>query len=621
MKDSKTYQSKMSATLYKAMKADILKGVVAPRGILGTGWKRIPAVNKFEVKKSEVNLLLESVGIQRRLPRKAEYECNGNKAMNRYMFHVIRRFQKSLKAKNYKLCWNIILWNMRHSVSFRLSAFIRVYPDWWKSQSITEVIMILKKVELIIRTWDDNLIFKRVYIPKDETKWRPLGVPSKEWRVVMHMWANWLTMYFQEDVIKYNHAYTPGHGTVTAWKEVILKVLPAKYIYEFDLKSFFDNVKITDVTRCLEEKLVPPKVYHWFNNIHRMEPEFPKDLKMLEPILESRKKMYQIEEAKEDPNLAIWEELKNLTDAMGEEMVLDLARMDGFADLKEWALEQWKHLQEVPKTKEERIAFKVEEMRKLGGSEEEMNMVAEIAGLIADEEDALGISSAVAHKAMTKATNRGLPQGLNTSPILSILTLKEWHQELKSQGVNLTMYADDGILYSDKPFTVSHELINQEKSSWLKQDGTWLKDSFKYLGIRYWTTSKTITAETRKGSRLEFGIEQNKLFQLLEELQGKKGEFSNLQDNKLSRLAKSALLGTIMSRLYEGNWLILDYPEKGRQQNANSWLKLVGKTQTRGLKPNLRSSTPVGYLRALTESIMRTTTKTLKIKKYQWSND
>jgi len=36
-----------------------------------------------------------------------------------------------------------------------------------------------------------------------------------------------------------------------------------------------------------------------------MEPEFPKDLKMLEPILESRKKMYQIEEAKEDPNLAI----------------------------------------------------------------------------------------------------------------------------------------------------------------------------------------------------------------------------------------------------------------------------------------------------------------------------
>jgi len=37
MKDSKTYQSKMSATLYKAMKADILKGVVAPRGILGTG--------------------------------------------------------------------------------------------------------------------------------------------------------------------------------------------------------------------------------------------------------------------------------------------------------------------------------------------------------------------------------------------------------------------------------------------------------------------------------------------------------------------------------------------------------------------------------------------------------
>jgi len=73
-------------------------------------------------------------------------------------------------------------------------------------------------------------------------------------------------------------------------------------------------------------------------------------------------------------------------------------------------------------------------MRKLGGSEEEMNMVAEIAGLIADEEDALGISSAVAHKAMTKATNRGLPQGLNTSPILSILNPKRMTPGTKKPG-------------------------------------------------------------------------------------------------------------------------------------------------------------------------------------------
>lgn len=49
---------------------------------------------------------------------------------------------------------------------------------------------------------------------------------------------------------------------------------------------------------------------------------------------------------------------------------------------------------------------------------------------------------------------KGLPQGLNTSPILSILTLEDWVQSYRAKGVKLLMYADDGIIYSDKPFEV-----------------------------------------------------------------------------------------------------------------------------------------------------------------------
>lgn len=34
-------------------------------------------------------------------------------------------------------------------------------------------------------------------------------------------------------------------------------MLPAKYVYEFDIKGFFNNVKIGEVVRLLQEKGMP----------------------------------------------------------------------------------------------------------------------------------------------------------------------------------------------------------------------------------------------------------------------------------------------------------------------------------------------------------------------------
>jgi len=56
----------------------------------------------------------------------------------------------------------------------------------------------------------------------------------------------------------------------------------------------------------------------------------------------------------------------------------------------------------------------------------------------------------VAHKG--GSTDKGLPQGAAPSTTLSLLALVPWFQELERQGIKLLMYADDGFLYSDKPF-------------------------------------------------------------------------------------------------------------------------------------------------------------------------
>jgi sulfur transfer protein SufE len=58
----------------------------------------------------------------------------------------------------------------------------------------------------------------------------------------------------EEELKKFNHAYMPKVGTMTAIRDLITKVRHSKYIYEFDIKGFFNNVSINDTIAKLRER-------------------------------------------------------------------------------------------------------------------------------------------------------------------------------------------------------------------------------------------------------------------------------------------------------------------------------------------------------------------------------
>jgi hypothetical protein len=148
---------------------------------------------------------------------------------------------------------------MKHSVSFRVSAINKVFHNWYKLMPLSFVININQKADKIIRKGIDDLEFKRVYIPKDPNlfrevkdkarynelggKWRPLGVPKHAWRLVLHMWNNFLTMFLNEYLGDNQHAYRPRRGALTAWKDVFSKIDKYDYIYEIDLKQCFPSIQ------------------------------------------------------------------------------------------------------------------------------------------------------------------------------------------------------------------------------------------------------------------------------------------------------------------------------------------------------------------------------------------
>jgi len=87
--------------------------------------------------------------------------------------------------------------------------------------------------------------------------------------------------------------------------------------------------------------------------------------------------------------------------------------------------------------------------------------------------------------------SHGVPQGAPTSCSLATLALRPLEKRL-----DVIIYADDVIYFPERsdvdPYKELTDLkygieLNVDKSRWIKKDGLWLVDSFKFLGIVYFT--------------------------------------------------------------------------------------------------------------------------------------
>jgi hypothetical protein len=516
-------------------------------------FKRIPNIRDLRVRLGKLDETLLKHGLKKRKGTKLEFEKWHNRPQNRYLEWSSIRLNRSVH--NPRKFWRIGEYLLRRSTTYGMSCLYKVMPNWPRKVGLTTVKKIWTEYESIRKERGYKLIdLKRIYVPKDGGKWRPIGSPTISWRMYLCGWGWLLSIYLYDHISRHQHGFIPNRGTLTAWSDVMSKVEKCQGIWEYDLKQCFEQIKIGKIISLLREIGMPEPLLQELHTLNSSYPKLPKEEKVDESRAKAKKE--RIEQEQE------------LEKKLGKGVI--------------WSLRSAEHVQT-----DYAQAF----LKAVTGYENSMNYAGHLKkGLLVfgtkKEESEETIRNRMLREELAEG---GLPQGSAMSPILTNLGIQNSVLGL----LDHVMYADDGLIFDVVEDLDPKELnnpeigieINEEKSRWVKKNGKWLRP-LKFLGLVYHGESKILESQTRSGRQLrmtkwkawEDWRRQEKLSWLLEGTASKNYSWSAKIDKEGASwhdFFQSKIRGYILSRMYIGKWNLEEfYQQFNLTFSKGSWVHL-----------------------------------------------